>query len=73
MGISIFIESAYRSVDQQIGIIRRRLKAGQKLEEILCVSAPPGYCEHHAGGAVDIGTGGVPMLTVDLDQTLAFA
>ena len=72
-GIAIFIESAYRSVDRQTEIIKRKLSDGQKLEDILCVTAPPGYSEHHTGRAVDIGTTGVAKLAVEFEQTPAFA
>jgi D-alanyl-D-alanine carboxypeptidase len=71
-GVSIFIESAYRSVDRQVEIIQRKLKAGQKVEEILCVSAPPGFSEHHTGRAVDIGSEGVPKLTAEFERAPAF-
>ena len=71
-GISIFIVSSFRSIDRQVTIIRRKLAAGQKIEDILQVSAPPGFSEHHTGRAVDIGTVGSPPLSVQFDQTPAF-
>jgi zinc D-Ala-D-Ala carboxypeptidase len=72
-GIPIFIVSAYRSVDRQVEIIRGKLDAGQKIEDILCVSAPPGFSEHHTGRAVDVGTAGVPNLAVQFERSAAFA
>ncbi len=72
-GIPIFILSAYRSVDRQVEIIRRKMSTGQKVEDILCMSAPPGFSEHHTGRAVDVGTVGVPKLTFEFGQTPAFA
>jgi D-alanyl-D-alanine carboxypeptidase len=39
---------------------------------LLGVSAPPGYSEHHSGGAVDVTTEGVPPLELDFEDTPAF-
>jgi D-alanyl-D-alanine carboxypeptidase len=72
-GVHLFIVSAYRSVDRQIEIIQRKLDAGQKIEDILCVSAPPGFSEHHTGCAVDLGEPDTPLLDVCFDQTAAFS
>lgn len=71
--ILIFIVSAFRSIDRQVEIIRRKLNAGQNIQDILCVSAPPGFSEHHTGRAVDIGTAGAPNLQLEFDATPAFA
>ena len=57
-GIELLMVSAYRSVEYQAEIIRRKLERGQELDEILKVLAPPGYSEHHSGTAVDIGAPG---------------
>lgn len=72
-GISLFIVSAFRSIERQTQIIRRKLGAGLTIEKILTVCAPPGYSEHHSGRAVDLCTPGVPVLAVEFDQTAAFA
>lgn len=72
-GVRLFIISAYRSVDRQVEIIRRKLDAGQKIEDILCVSAPPGFSEHHTGCAVDLGEPDTPLLETCFDQTAAFS
>lgn len=71
-GISLRIISAFRSVDRQAEIIRRKLERGQNLEQILAVSALPGYSEHHSGRAVDIGTPGGAVLEPEFEQTAAF-
>ena len=71
-GVRLLIISAYRSVDRQVEIIRRKLDAGQKIEDILCVSAPPGFSEHHTGCAVDLGELDTPLLDSRFDQTAAF-
>jgi D-alanyl-D-alanine carboxypeptidase len=71
-GIAIKIVSAFRSVDRQAEIVRGKLARGLSLEKILCVSAPPGYSEHHSGRAVDVTTDGVPALELEFEQTPAF-
>src|ERR1035438_5762439 len=40
-GIELFIVSAFRSIERQTEIIRRKIEAGMVVEEILAVSAPP--------------------------------
>jgi D-alanyl-D-alanine carboxypeptidase len=72
-GVRLFIVSAYRSIDRQVEIIRRKLDAGQKIEDILCVSAPPGFSEHHTGCAIDVGEPDAPLLDARFDQTDAFS
>lgn len=72
-GISLFIASAFRSVERQGEIVRGKLKAGQDIKDILCVSAPPGFSEHHTGRALDIGTEGVAPLEEAFERTPAFA
>ena len=72
-GVSLFIVSAFRSIDRQAEIVRRKLDAGATIEEILTVCAPPGFSEHHTGRAVDVSTFGTPSLEVEFDQTVAFA
>jgi zinc D-Ala-D-Ala carboxypeptidase len=71
-GISIYIVSAFRSVDRQIEIIRRKLGNGQEIEKILEVNAPPGFSEHHTGRAIDVATLGGPILEVEFEHTPAF-
>jgi zinc D-Ala-D-Ala carboxypeptidase len=71
-GVSLFIISAFRSVDRQAELIRRKLAAGQSLEQVLAVSALPGCSEHHTGRAVDVGTHGCPLLEQEFDATPAF-
>jgi D-alanyl-D-alanine carboxypeptidase len=72
-GVELQIVSAFRSFDRQVDIIRRKIDAGQTVEEILSVSAPPGYSEHHTGCAVDIGTLGCDSLEEVFEQSRAFA
>jgi len=71
-GIAIRIASAFRSVERQAEIVRAKLARGQSIDEILSVSAPPGYSEHHTGCAVDLTTEGVRALEVEFEGTAAF-
>src|SRR3990172_7052992 len=72
-GISLFIVSAFRSVDRQAEIVRQKLETGVAINDILAVCAPPGYSEHHTGRAVDLSTPGSQALEVEFEQTAAYA
>ena len=72
-GVEIRIVSAFRSVERQAEIVRGKLARGQSIDQILSVSAPPGYSEHHTGRAVDVTTEGVRPLEVEFEGTAAFA
>ncbi|HEY5970823.1 MAG TPA: M15 family metallopeptidase [Pseudoxanthomonas sp.] len=65
--------SGYRSHDYQLGIFERKLAYGQTVEQILTVNAAPGYSEHHAGKALDIGTPDEPPAEESFERTPAFA
>jgi len=65
--------SGYRSHAYQLGIFQRKLERGQPLARILTVNAAPGYSEHHAGTALDIGTPGQPPAEESFETTAAFA
>jgi D-alanyl-D-alanine carboxypeptidase len=71
-GVEVFIVSAFRSVERQAEIVRAKLAAGLSIEDILSVSALPGYSEHHTGLAIDLSTPGVPPLETQFEQTAAF-
>lgn len=70
--ISMQIVSAFRDLERQADIIRRKQRLGIPLERILVASAPPGYSEHHTGRAVDINTPGCSALEEDFEDTEAF-
>lgn len=72
-GITLFIVSAFRSIDRQAEIVRQKLEIGMAVEEILTVCAPPGFSEHHTGRAVDVSTPGSHALEIEFDQTTAYA
>jgi D-alanyl-D-alanine carboxypeptidase len=68
----IFIVSAYRSIELQAEIIRRKFGSGQSIEDILRVSAFPGYIEHHSGLALDLGSPGFAPLELEFEHSAAF-
>jgi D-alanyl-D-alanine carboxypeptidase len=71
-GVVIKIVSAFRSVERQAEIVRAKLARGLTIEDILCVSAPPGFSEHHSGRAIDVTTDNVRPLEVEFEDTPAF-
>ena len=71
-GIDLQAVSAYRSVEYQAGIIKRKLAAGQSIAHILQVSAAPGYSEHHSGRALDLSTPGYAPLEEEFEDSPAF-
>ena len=71
--VELQVVSAFRSVDYQAGIMRRKLEQGQCMSDILRISAAPGYSEHHSGRALDLTTPGYPALETEFEQSEAFA
>lgn len=71
-GIELQVVSAFRSVAYQLGILRRKLASGQTMEEILRVSAAPGYSEHHTGHALDLTAPGFAALESEFERSPAF-
>jgi zinc D-Ala-D-Ala carboxypeptidase len=71
--VPITIVSAFRSVERQTQIVRRKLSSGIPIEQVLAVSALPGYSEHHTGRAVDVGTPDSVPLELEFQNTAAFA
>jgi D-alanyl-D-alanine carboxypeptidase len=72
-GVELQLVSAFRPVDYQAGILRRKLDQGQSIDDILRVSAAPGYSEHHSGRAVDLTTPGCAVLEEEFEHSAAFA
>jgi len=72
-GVEVTIVSAFRSVARQAEIVRGKLEAGQTMDDVLAVCAPPGFSEHHSGCAVDVSTPGSVPLETEFDRTEAFA
>ncbi|MBL9168015.1 MAG: D-alanyl-D-alanine carboxypeptidase family protein [Verrucomicrobiales bacterium] len=71
-GVDLLLVSAFRSVDYQRQIWDRKLAAGQSVAQILTVSAPPGYSEHHTGRALDLTAAGCEPLTEAFETLPAF-
>ncbi len=71
-GVVIHLISAFRGFEYQYQLLKRKLDAGEALNEILTVNAAPGYSEHHTGRAIDIGTIDSPALEVEFENTPAF-
>jgi D-alanyl-D-alanine carboxypeptidase len=72
VGIHLLIVSGFRAVEYQAGLIRKKIEAGQIIEDILRVNTAPGHSEHHTGQAVDIATPGSRPLTEEFEDTDAF-
>jgi zinc D-Ala-D-Ala carboxypeptidase len=72
-GVELQIVSAFRGIDYQLEILKRKLERGQPIAEILRVSAAPGYSEHHSGRAVDLTTPGFAVLEEEFERSPAFA
>jgi D-alanyl-D-alanine carboxypeptidase len=71
-GVPLLLVSGFRSIRHQADIIRRKLAAGQSIEQILAVNAAPGFSEHHTGRALDLATPGTRPLTVEFEGSPAF-
>lgn len=72
VGIDLQVISAFRSVDYQAGIFRRKIENGHCIDSILRVSAAPGFSEHHTGKALDLNCPGHPPLEASFERTLTF-
>lgn len=71
-GINLQAVSGYRNVDYQTTIIERKLAQKQKIDDILRVSAAPGFSEHHTGRAIDLITSDSPPLEQQFAGTNAY-
>ena len=70
--VEIRLVSGFRAIAYQANLFQRKLDQGHSMKEILEVSAPPGYSEHHSGRAIDITTRGVKPLEEDFARTEAY-
>ena len=64
--------SGFRSIARQTEIVREKLAAGKRLEDVLRYVAAPGFSEHHTGRALDIGSPDHLELDEDFAHTAAF-
>ena len=71
-GVELQAVSAFRSVEYQVEVLRRKLDKGLKIQNILEVTAAPGYSEHHSGRALDITTPGYAVLEEEFENSPAF-
>jgi len=71
-GVELQAVSAHRSIGYQAGIVRKKVDKGLTMEEILAVSAAPGFSEHHTGRAIDITSPGYPVLEEEFEKSTAF-
>jgi len=71
-GAALVPLSAFRSIARQTLIVRRKLAAGQRIGDILRVSAVPGCSEHHTGRALDLGAPGHLKLETSFARTREF-
>jgi len=72
-GIALLLVSAFRSIARQCEVLQAKLDSGLPLDEILAVSAYPGFSEHHTGRAIDLGTPDAKDLTEAFESTKQFA
>ena len=72
-GIDLQVVSAFRSIEYQLGILERKLERGQTMQDVLRISAAPGYSEHHSGRCVDFTTPGYTALEKEFERSPAFA
>jgi len=70
--VLLMIVSGYRSIEYQAALFRKKIEAGQIIDEILTVNAAPGHSEHHTGLAIDIASPGSRPLTEEFESTAAF-
>ena len=71
-GVTLWVASAFRSIARQEEIVTAKLRRGLTWEQILAVSAYPGFSEHHTGTAIDITTPDCPNLVEEFESTAAF-
>ena len=71
-GVTLQVVSVFRSVEYQVELIRKKLRAGQTIDEVLSVIAAPGFSEHHSGRAVDLTTPASDPLEEQFEYTGAF-
>ena len=71
-GVELQLVSAYRGVTYQTNLFRRKLSDGQSVNQVLAVSAAPGFSEHHSGRAIDLTTPGCKPLEESFGDTKAY-
>lgn len=69
-GVPLAVRWAFRSLEDQAVLIRKHLRRGKPIDELLTWIAAPGYSEHHSGCALDFEP--IPC-GMPFEQTAAFA
>ena len=72
-GVSLLLVSAFRPPDYQASLLRRKLRAGESIEQALQAVAAPGHSEHQSGRAIDLACAGCPVLETEFEETNTFA
>ncbi|MBT8422176.1 MAG: D-alanyl-D-alanine carboxypeptidase family protein [Gammaproteobacteria bacterium] len=70
--VTLLPVSGYRSIEYQAMLIRKKINAGQCIDDILMVNVAPGFSQHHTGNAIDIATPGYKPLVEEFDESPAF-
>ncbi len=73
VGIDLYLVSAWRSVEYQMSLIKKKQQLGVPPEELFSYLAPPGCSEHHTGRAIDINTPECDEVSGVFGDTPAFA
>lgn len=71
-GVLLQVVSAFRGIEYQALLIQKKLAKGQVINEVLKVSAAPGFSEHHTGQALDLTTPDCPPLEEEFAETEAY-
>ena len=71
-GVELQAVSAFRSAAYQAELLRRKQAKGIRMDDILRVSAAPGYSEHHSGRAIDITAPGFAALEEEFEWSQAY-
>ncbi len=72
-GVSLLLVSAFRPPDYQANLLRRKLRAGETIEQALQAVAAPGHSEHQSGRAIDLACIGCPILETEFEDTETFS
>ena len=72
-GVTLQLVSAFRSIEYQCNIISKKLDKGQLINDIVKVSAIPGFSEHHTGRALDLSTPEYTPLEETFETSNAFS
>lgn len=71
-GTDIQVVSAYRPIEYQVDLIRKRLREGESIDQVLSRIAAPGYSEHQSGCALDLTSSGYEAVEEEFELSGAF-